>query len=984
MAIPKPDLPSGPVRDFVLALHRLYDLAGRPPGRAIAKAIIRLPPSEYESASHETVSAALRGSNVPGWNRMTSILTALANDAPASTDLSELLAEIRRLWAPAHTAAQQAAVKKPPAIPEQVTGPPSSAYGPDLRPGNVPDRQPLRTSSPIRRQELRPLRVSPPPAAVVSSLPTRTAHFTGREHLLGTMRGDLDGHPHVLLVLYGIIGSGKTQLVREFIERNGHRYPLVWWVPANSVERARMSLLRLAEAFGLPVHRRRDQTIRDVLARLESRKLRYLLVFDDAADEELRKLMPNVGGHVIVTTRDPAWAHDNASIGHEVPDFGEHEAVEFLRKRTGTVTDQQAAGMVDAVGRTPVALEQVVACQRMLAAEWGTFDLTAPMVLSTGRPDNYPFPAALSLLSAMDRLEEANPTAMMLFELFAYLGPAPLSLRLLRAGRTAAVAGALAEVLQDELTLGRVLTEIARHGLIRLSTEREQIEMAPLTRLVLRHAIAAESADQARRHVHALLAAADPGWPDDQPSPDLHAEIAEHVRPSGMLESRDPAVRKVVYHQIRFRYLRGEYNDARSLGEAAVTAWQIEGAHALDDHMVLRAMQQWANALRALGRYEPARVLTADAMSRLRVSPDYGENHADTLQMAGSYAADLRIAGEYNRALVIDDETHQRCQEKFGQANGRTTMSRHNLAVSLRLTGDFRRAEQEDRAALEQHQRLHGDDNWRTLLSINALVEDLYGLARYDEVLALEPRFGRADRTLTPMYRGAVLAGRMVALARRGLGQQTEALELLHNHYRHCVPLFGDHHEYTLALRMGYANTLCQLGRATEAYAHAVEACNAYRETFGQRNPLTLAAEINLAIILRTLGEREMSQAWQKDAVAGEALRDTVGPLHPFAVAAGINLATDYSLSRHPGTLTVSRRAYESAVKARGADHPDTLAAGANLALDLHASGAVERAADLRRSVLADLQRTLGPAHPTAATVLQGRRVECPIEPPST
>ena len=61
-------LPDGPLREFVVVLHDLYDLAGQPAARLITKDILALP-RRFESVSHQTVAALLQGGPPPAWEK---------------------------------------------------------------------------------------------------------------------------------------------------------------------------------------------------------------------------------------------------------------------------------------------------------------------------------------------------------------------------------------------------------------------------------------------------------------------------------------------------------------------------------------------------------------------------------------------------------------------------------------------------------------------------------------------------------------------------------------------------------------------------------------------------------------------------------------------------------------------------------------------------------------------------------------------------
>src|SRR5262249_32582390 len=144
---------------------------------------------------------------------------------------------------------------------------------------------------------------------------------------------------------------------------------------------------------------------------------------------------------------------------------------------------------------------------------------------------------------------------------------------------------------------------------------------------------------------------------------------------------------------------------------------------------------------------------------------------------------------------------------------------------------------------------------------------------------------------------------------------------------------------------------------------------------------LTLAAEINLAAVLRARGDR--IGASRAGDLALRSLRETVGDEHPFTVTALINVATDIALmGDHSGAYHTSERAYAMALDVQGPDPWDPLAARANLAIDRAPAG-ISDPGRVRDEVLARLRRLLGPGHSAVSDVASGVRLECDIEVPA-
>lgn len=94
-------LPPGPRRDLVRAVHRLYQLAGKPATRKISSSIRER--SELPGTlSHEGVSAVLRGaSGVPRWPNLESLVRVLAECAVVPLDVQQEVIQVHALWAAA-------------------------------------------------------------------------------------------------------------------------------------------------------------------------------------------------------------------------------------------------------------------------------------------------------------------------------------------------------------------------------------------------------------------------------------------------------------------------------------------------------------------------------------------------------------------------------------------------------------------------------------------------------------------------------------------------------------------------------------------------------------------------------------------------------------------------------------------------------------------------------------------------------------------
>ncbi|MBB3099168.1 tetratricopeptide (TPR) repeat protein [Actinoplanes campanulatus] len=899
-------VPEGNHRRLLIRLHRLYNVAGRPATRAISQMTRKNP--RLEPVSHETVSALFRGDPLPAWSKIRSIIIVLCRAADQPVDVDEELSVGVELCS-------------------------SASRSPAPRPEPEPEPEP----EPHPWVEIRP----PEPVAEVivhGRLPERDPFFTGREPQLDLIHEHLTHDPHVPVVVHGPLGVGKTQLIAEYARLYSREYPIVWWVDARDLDRATTSLVELAKRLGIVPSPDRRQTL-DRLFAAFGRARTYLLVFDGLRGSDIRALIRTISGSVIVTTRDATWARDSAYRDVEVPDFDPGEVAQYLRKRG------RDAAAADAFGRMPLALAEF--CRH-------------PSTLSIGQA------VLAEVRSALARLGR-DPGTVRLLTLLAGFGAGPIQVPLLATAARREVPAELRALLKDQIALRRRLAELVQAGLARRGPE-DGVEIPALIRLAVRDLLPDAAGERNRDHVREILVAADPGHPEDRRTWPTHRAIAAHVGPSELVDWHHPAAYRTVRHQIRFRFLDDDIAGARRLGERVETALAARSASARTDEAVLQIRRYHANALRAAGRYTEAEALTAEMTARLAADPAYTD-HPVALDLARGRGHDLRIAGHYQRAFELDEETLRGHLRFFPEDDYRTSASRYNRGVSLRLLGRFGDAYADDEEAYVRLQARIGVPDGAFHRLLNAIAEDLYGLGRYREI-------GRRLTGVLTHGKGRELlrARRMSGVAARRLGDPGGAAEELAACHQACLVRVGVARELTLAVAMSWSGALREFGRLREALDVAERAEQQYEQALGAENPLVQVARVNVVATLLAMGRAEPARQIGSEAYV--ALRGRLGAEHPFTVAAVTNLASAMSLEDPASARGISEEAYRSAREVYGESHPDTLLAGANFAADGGASPSLD-------AVLGGLRRGLGAGHPAVLDVARGVRAIAHIEPPS-
>ncbi|MFG2807818.1 hypothetical protein [Streptomyces massasporeus] len=91
-------LPPGPHRNLVIALHDIYEMAGKPAARTISTHI-RERDDLPGTLSHEGVSAVLRGVAVPRWRNLESLVRVLVeHQRVGQQSVTTVVVKIHTLW----------------------------------------------------------------------------------------------------------------------------------------------------------------------------------------------------------------------------------------------------------------------------------------------------------------------------------------------------------------------------------------------------------------------------------------------------------------------------------------------------------------------------------------------------------------------------------------------------------------------------------------------------------------------------------------------------------------------------------------------------------------------------------------------------------------------------------------------------------------------------------------------------------------------
>ncbi|WP_341719216.1 FxSxx-COOH system tetratricopeptide repeat protein [Micromonospora sp. FIMYZ51] len=837
----------------------------------------------------------------------------------------------------------------------------------------------------------------------------RNIQFVGRSQLLEEMRDWLSSAEagHGPLALHGLGGVGKSQIALEYAYRFRPEYDIVWWISAQQPSVLRLALGALADRLAAELDAPlsgsvsdRVQWVLDVLRRGVPYR-RWLLILDNADEPtELTELLPQGPGHVLITTRNHAWTRYARTF--EVAAFQRAESLALLGRRARHLADEDAELIARRLGDLPLAIEQA-GTWLATTGESPEQYLTRvrrylPEMLAEELPADYQQTGAESWLVSLDSLRERNPAAAKLLEVCAFFASEPIPMSLINGDRFINALLPYDPSLRDPLLMGRALRDVGRYALARIDSVRgggrgrgrgpersdeagqTSLRMHPLVQELIRESLSDEEKDENRRHVHAILAGANPKDPDQPENWPVYAELWPHLLPSRTLNSDQPEVRQLLLDVARYMWIRVDYATCAELAEQAIELWQMR--HGPDDPQALMMRFHLANALRLEARYQAAHDIDRDVYDRL--ARTLGHDHEYTVIVAGSLAADLRALGFFERARELDTRTEALARDVFGEDHPRALIATHNLAISLRLVGDLRGALLRDARTLDRRRETLGPMHPFTLFSAGEYGRDLRDtgdLVKSRQVL--ETAVDAHRRVLGEEDGETLRALKNYAVTLRKLGELERAHTLSTDVLLRSRRRYGQDHPDVQASAMNLACDESALGDDAAALRRARPVYQWYRDHMGEDHLFTLAYANNVAIFLRKVGKTEAAFELSDQVVA--RFTERVGADHPYTLAANINLANCwFGRGEFAAALTSDQEAYERSRRILGPAHPDTLAVANNLATSLSVTGDHRGARALRDQVMPLFRRVLGEEHPNTIALVEANRLNCDLEPPPT
>lgn len=595
-------------------------------------------------------------------------------------------------------------------------------------------------------------------------------HFQGRREELEALRRALvrtddPGAPLQPLVVHGLGGVGKTQLVVQYAWQHQAQYDAVLWVEGDTPASLNANLAALSGILGLPESVATEEEVRRraVLNWLRQNG-RWLLVLDNVdtreAAEAALPLIQTLGmaGHVLITSRRSEWSLHVET--RELDVLPEPDAVSFLLDRTRGIhrggaaeRTEDAIRVARELGYLPLALEQATAYVRRhkllfsgyleklakARAEVLAHETTGGTALGKGR---------MSVASTW-RITETHlgDAARTLLRLIAFLAPEEVPRGLFSAAHPSFLnalekmnAGAITRPsdIDAETLIANGLAELSEYSLIQLSPS--QLSCHRLLISVQREFLEPQTRRAWLELALRLVAAAAPRTPSDVRTWSVWRPLRPHVAALIEHAEREDLFELTTYLMSQLAtFLHGNalWTEAEPLMRGALAIG--EKSHGNDHSAVAVLLNNLAQLLKATNRLDEAEPLMRRALAITETSR--GNDHPTVATGLNNLALLLQDTNRLDEAEALMRRALAINEKGYGSNHPTVATHLNNLALVLKATSRFDEAEPLLRRALAIDETSYGNDHPEVATDLNNLAQLLQVTNRFDEA---EPLMRRA------------------------------------------------------------------------------------------------------------------------------------------------------------------------------------------------------------------------------------------------
>ncbi|KAF5358579.1 hypothetical protein D9757_012967 [Collybiopsis confluens] len=380
------------------------------------------------------------------------------------------------------------------------------------------------------------------------------------------------------------------------------------------------------------------------------------------------------------------------------------------------------------------------------------------------------------------------------------------------------------------------------------------------------------------------------------------------------------------------------------------------------EHLTMKGQDKVAQIFAESGYWTQAEKLKKKVLSLQKKL--LGEHHPDTLTSMNNLAGTYQARGKTEQAEKLQETVLSLDKELLGEHHPSTLTSMNNLALTYQARGKTEQAEKLQETVLSLRKELLGEHHPQTLTSMSNLASTYQ--ARGETVQAeklQENLLSLRKELLGEHHPHTLISMNNLALTYQARGKTEQAEKLQETVLSLQKELLGEHHPSTLTSMNNLALTYEARGKTEQAEKLQETVLSLHKELLGEHHPDTLNSMNNLAGTYKARGKTEQAEKLHKTVLS--LRKELLGEHHPHTLNSMNNLAATY-IAR--GKTEQAERLQETVLSLRkellGEHHPSTLTSMNNLAVTYLARGKTEQAEKLQETVLSLQKEILGEHHP--------------------
>lgn len=827
---------------------------------------------------------------------------------------------------------------------------------------------------------------------IAPSLPPLTANFVMRNKPWEFIRKAIfdprdvhNAHGPRILVVTGMGGCGKTQLILKFLLEHANRFSFHLFVDGSNESRIRAEIVQHVRSLGLQHAQKTFRECLDFLA-LSLFNGPPVIIYDNVDDPNLDILPLLPEGNecvVLITSRNHSIGELSPEAHLELDVMSMDEAIEVLLHppNPSSLSADEAREVAQLLGCLPIALAQARSYmyQTRCSGEEYLEILKENRDELLAEPVKYQrdmrYPSTDTAFSAsFKQLTQRDQRLLYLLSFFHWTNW-PLNLVTFAAKHKFSEYEIQYSEHGEDFIIGKTTLEnifyqggkwslaafnkaiisLQNYSLVTISqgVDTRVLQMHPLTHAWVQSRISEVERPKYQATAVLLLA--------------LGARI-EHT----------PLVRYLPNHVVQFSPILehlhinnagafglimengGLANDALLFRERVVSQLRSR-AEPRDVHLA-SSLRSLAITYHDIGRLEEARILQQEVLDLRKEI--LGDVHPDTISAMNNLSNTYGTLGRTEESTLLQGEVLRLRKKILGERHPDTVTAMSNLAIRYRELGRMDQSRVLKEEVLRLRKEILGERHPDTVSASSNLATTYNDLGRFEEARQLHEGVLRLRKDLLgERHPDTITASSNLSNTYRDLGRINEARVIQEEVLRLRKEILGERHLESIDASNNLANTYGDLGRRNEAIMIQEEVFRLRKEILGEKHPDTFAAMGNLAIGYDELGRLDEARLLQEEVLR---LREEIlGEHHPATITASSNLANTY---RKLNRLNEARTLQEEVLRLRkgilGERHPDTISSLNNLATTYHDLGQLEDARVYREQVLQLRKEVQGDRHP--------------------